>query len=113
MLEADSLEAQREVVRSCGCCTVAAEHPLHGGDHARGLVASEIEQPELTRYVTAMVTQQRPLSRASRVVLQALRNFRPTPAIETMPGLVTVLKDVSNTAPQASGEMERGETGPP
>lgn len=100
VLEADSLEAQREVVRSCGCYTVVAEQALQGGAHARGLLASEIDQPELTRYVTAMVTQQRPLSRASRVVLQALRNFRPTPPIETLPGLATILKDASGAAGQ-------------
>lgn len=107
VLEADSLEAQREVVRSCGCYSVVAAQALHGGGHSSSLIGSEIGEPELMRYAAAMVTQQRPLSRASRVVLQAIRSFWPAPAIDTLSELATNLKDITDPLSPSSSKTER------
>ncbi len=95
VLEADSLEAQREVVRACGCYTVVAAQALEGVGHARELIGSLIEEPQLIRYATLMVTQQRPLSRASRVLLQAIRSFWPEPVMGSLAELADGLKQAS------------------
>lgn len=75
VMEADSLSAQCEVVRQCGCYSVIASQALES--FGQGLAGSRLEQPELARYAIVSTTQQRPLSRAARVVLQAIRNFWP------------------------------------
>lgn len=95
VVEADSLVAQREIVRNCQCYTVVAAQALHGLDPEDGITFSEIADPPLVRFVTISVTLQRPLSRASRVVLQAIRSLWPGPS--TLIGLARGLRD-SNPA---------------
>ncbi len=80
LMEADSLVAQREVVRTCDCYSVVAAQPSHGLDADPEVTFSAIENPSLIRFVTISMTLQRPLSRASRVILQAIRSFWPGPS---------------------------------
>jgi DNA-binding transcriptional LysR family regulator len=91
-IEADSLGAQRELVRQCGCYSVVATHALDGIGGDRSLVGSRITQPDLLRYAIAATTQQRPLSRASRVVLQAIRGFWPDTAVSSLSELARSLE---------------------
>ncbi|MGO4837041.1 LysR substrate-binding domain-containing protein, partial [Rhizobiaceae sp. 2RAB30] len=79
VMEADSLVAQREVVRTCDCYSVVAAQAVDASDADAQVLFSEIENPSLIRFVTVSATVQRPLSRASRVVLQAIRSFWPGP----------------------------------
>lgn len=90
VIEADSLPAQRELVRQCGCYSVVAIPALDG--FGPELAGSRLTQPELFRHAIAVTTQQRPLSRASRVVLQSIRNFWPDDAIGSLPELARTLE---------------------
>jgi DNA-binding transcriptional LysR family regulator len=91
-IEVDSLGAQREIVKQCGCCSVVALQALAGLGSDRDLIGSRITEPELIRYAIVSTTQQRPLSRASRVVLQAIRNLWPDSGIESLSELAQTLE---------------------
>jgi len=80
VMEADSLVAQREVVRTCDCYSVVAAHAIHGPDADQEIAFSAIDNPALIRFMTISVTLQRPLSRASRITLQAIKSFWPGPS---------------------------------
>jgi len=92
VIEVDSLGAQREIVKQCGCYSVVAIQAVAGSDASRDLIGSKITKPELMRYATAATTQQRPLSRASRVVLQAIRNLWPDSEIASLSELAQTLE---------------------
>lgn len=71
-LEADSITAQKEVVRRCACYTVLTPEAI-GEEQAAGLLtAQQIVKPELGRLTIVTTTTQRPLSRAAREVLKTI-----------------------------------------
>jgi DNA-binding transcriptional LysR family regulator len=70
VVEADSLAAQREIVLKCGCYSVMARQALDETGPGPILVGARICEAGLERYVVAATTQQRPLSKAARVILQ-------------------------------------------
>jgi DNA-binding transcriptional LysR family regulator len=74
VVEADSLLAQREIVIKCGCHSVMARQALDEIGPGQSLVGARINEAGLERYVVAATTQQRPLSKAARVILQAIRH---------------------------------------
>jgi hypothetical protein len=96
VMEADSLVAQREVVRKCDCYSVVAAQAIEGPQADSQVAFSEIESPSLVRFVTVSVTLQRPLSRASRVVLQAIKSFWPGPS--TLVELAMGLREAKSTS---------------
>lgn len=73
VVEADSFVAQREIVRQCGCYSVMAAQAIKEPGSANPLLGSVIAGPEFVRYVTVH-TPQRPLSKASRIVLLGIRS---------------------------------------
>lgn len=92
VIEADSLVAQREIVRRCGCYSVVATHALEEISKDRSLVGCFLTQPDLARHVILVTTQQRPLSRAARVILQAIRtSYGAKDAISSLSELATTL----------------------
>jgi LysR family nitrogen assimilation transcriptional regulator len=91
-IEADSLEAQRELVRRCECYSVVADQAVGQSDADSSLIGSRITDPALIRYAVAATTHQRPLSRASRIVLQAIRGFWPDPPIASSRDLSKTLE---------------------
>jgi DNA-binding transcriptional LysR family regulator len=93
VIEADSLVAQREIVRRCGCCSVVATHALEEISRDGALVGSFITEPELLRFIVLVTTQQRPLSRAARVILQAIRtSYGSAEGISSLSELATTLQ---------------------
>ena len=96
VVEADSLVAQREIVIKCGCHSVIARQALDELGPDQSLVGARINEAGLERYVVAATTQQRPLNKAARVVLQAIRHTlgakRP----------IASLKDLANSLAGAS-----------
>jgi DNA-binding transcriptional LysR family regulator len=91
VMEADSLVAQREVVRLCGCYSVLARQALEGLAPQEELLGAPIIDAGFERYVVTATTQQRPLSKAARVILQAIRN------IVAAKMRITSLRDLSAT----------------
>jgi LysR family transcriptional regulator, nitrogen assimilation regulatory protein len=73
VVEADSLAAQREIVRRCGCYSVMAREAVRSVSSGDLLPGSRLVGAGLERYVVIVTTQQRPLSKAARVILQAIR----------------------------------------
>lgn len=73
--EADSLLAQKEIIRRRGCFAVLSPQTITK-EVARGLFqASRIVEPELPRLVVMLTTTQRPLSRAAREVSRIIRRL--------------------------------------
>ena len=73
VLEADSLDAQKAVVRRCACYTLASAQTILEEQRSGVLSASRIVKPELTRAVVVTTNTQRPISRAGREVLRTVR----------------------------------------
>ncbi|MFO1151676.1 MAG: LysR family transcriptional regulator [Alsobacter sp.] len=92
VVEADSLGAQREIVRRCGCYSVMAREAVRSVSPTDQLPGSRLVGASLERYVVLVTTQQRPLSKAARVILQAIRHT----VSETRPinSLVELAKDL-------------------
>jgi LysR family transcriptional regulator, nitrogen assimilation regulatory protein len=105
VIEADSLPAQRELVRQCGCYSVVATPALDG--FGPELAGSRLTQPDLLRYAMITTTQQRPLSRASRVVLQSIRNFWPDDGIQSLSELARTLEGAKHSKMQREDDLER------
>lgn len=75
VIEADSIVAQKDLVRRCGCYTVLAAEAV-ADERAHGVLAARrIVKPQLARFTTVSTTTQRPLSRAARVVMKTLREL--------------------------------------
>lgn len=73
VLESDSLNALKQVVRNCGAFTVLS-HQAISEEVAKGLLAcSAIDNPQLSRAATLSTSTQRPLSRAARDVATVMR----------------------------------------
>lgn len=70
VLEADSLNAQKDLVRRCGYYTIVAPQAVTEECRAGSLVASVIVKPSLTRRIVLASSQQHPLSRAAKAVLK-------------------------------------------
>lgn len=75
VIEADSLAAQRQIVRECGCYSIMAAQALKDPESSNELVGSAITGAEFVRYVTIVTSQQHPMTKASRVVLQQIRRI--------------------------------------
>lgn len=71
VLEADSLNALKDLVRRCGCYTILAPHSLLPGG-TRPLQTSLLVDPMLVRQIVLATSRTRPLGRAARVVLRTL-----------------------------------------
>jgi len=75
VVEADSIVAQKELVRRCGCYTVLTAEAV-AEERAHGMLTTRrIAKPRLARFTTVSTTTQRPLSRAARMVVKALREL--------------------------------------
>lgn len=75
VVEADSLLAQKEIIRRQGCYAVLSPQTV-SKEVAQGLFeARRIVKPELPRLVVMLTTTQRPLSRAAREVLRIVRRL--------------------------------------
>jgi DNA-binding transcriptional LysR family regulator len=73
--EADSLQAQKEIIRHEGCYAVLSPQTVVN-EVTRGLFeARRIAEPELPRLVVMSTTTQRPLSRAAREVSRIIRRL--------------------------------------
>jgi LysR family transcriptional regulator, nitrogen assimilation regulatory protein len=72
-VETNSLAAQRDLVRRCGYYTIMAPEAVAADNPSGRLLTSTIVRPVLPRRVVLAVSRQRPLSRASRAVLQTLK----------------------------------------
>jgi DNA-binding transcriptional LysR family regulator len=108
VVEADSLVAQREIVSKCGCFSVMARPALDEPSMKNALVGSRISDAGLERYVIIATTQQRPLSKAARVILQAVRNtMGHGKAIATLKDLATTLATSSVELPQTAQRRTR------
>jgi LysR family nitrogen assimilation transcriptional regulator len=103
VVEAESLVAQREIVIKCGCNSVMARQALDEIGPGQSLVGSRINEAGLERYVVAATTQQRPLSKAARVVLQAIRHTLGAKKP------IASLKDLAATLAGASRSPDAGE----
>ena len=75
VLEADSLDAQKAVVRRCACYALLSSQAIFEEQSSGTLSASRIVKPELTRLVVVTTSTQRPLSRAGREVLRTVRQI--------------------------------------
>jgi DNA-binding transcriptional LysR family regulator len=106
VVEADSLSAQREIVRRCECFSVVATHALDEISRDGALAGSFITEPDLARFVVLVTTQQRPLSRAARVILQAIRTIYGSDGAETLSSLARELQ----LARPSTGEEVRQRT---
>jgi len=104
VVEADSLAAQREIVRECRCFSVMAREAAHSMNPDLFLFASRIVGKGLERYVVLVTTQQRPLSKAARVIVQAIRHTvgeaRPS---ESLPALANDLARARKRPPPPRG----------
>lgn len=95
VVEADSLSAQREIVRRCGCYSVMAREAVQSVPSSDLLPGSRLVGTGLERYVVLVTTQQRPLSKAARVILQAIRHtVSETRPINSLAELAKDLKAV-------------------
>lgn len=73
--EADSLQAQKEIIRRRNCYAVLSPQTV-SNEVAQGLFeARRIVEPELPRLVVMSTTTQRPLSRAAREVSRIVRRL--------------------------------------
>lgn len=78
--EADSLQAQKEIIHQQGCYAVLSPQTVRK-EVAQGLFeARRIIEPELPRLVVMSTTTQRPLSRAAREVSRIVRQLVTAPA---------------------------------
>lgn len=78
--EADSLQAQKEIIHQQGCYAVLSPQTVRK-EVAQGLFeARRIIEPELPRLVVMSTTTQRPLSRAAREVARIVRQLVTAPA---------------------------------
>ena len=104
VVEADSLAAQREIVRECRCFSVMAREAARSMNADLFLTASRIVGKGLERYVVLVTTQQRPLSKAARVIVQAIRHTvgeaRPS---ESLPALANDLARARKRPPPPRG----------
>jgi len=92
VLEADSLVAQRAIVQQCGCYSIMARQAVEGGAPEPDICGAPIVDVGFERYVVSATTQQRPLSKAARVMLQAIRNvFASKASIDSLRDLSTTL----------------------
>jgi LysR family transcriptional regulator, nitrogen assimilation regulatory protein len=100
VLEADSLAAQRQIVHKCHCFSVMAREAAHSMNSDLFLSASRIVGKGLERYVVLVTTQQRPLSKAARVIVQAIRHTvgEIDPA-ESLPALANDLAMLRRRSP--------------
>jgi LysR family nitrogen assimilation transcriptional regulator len=81
--EADSLQAQKEIIHRQGCYAVLSPQTV-SKEVAQGLFeARSICEPELPRLVVMSTTTQRPLSRAAREVSRIVRQLLVDPANST------------------------------
>jgi DNA-binding transcriptional LysR family regulator len=96
VVEADSLIAQREIVRKCGCFSVMARQALQELGAQGTIVGSRIKDAGLERHVVIVTTQQRPLSKAARVIMQATRaTISANRSIKSLRDLAATLAAVS------------------
>lgn len=86
IFEADSLQAQKEIIARERCFAVLSPQTI-GKEVAQGLLeARRIVNPELPRLVVMSTTTQRPLSRAAREVSRIVRTLMgETGAVATRP----------------------------
>ncbi|MBI2313672.1 MAG: LysR family transcriptional regulator [Betaproteobacteria bacterium] len=75
VLEADSLNAQKDVVRRCRCYTVLTAQAIFEEQATGKMCSSAITKPELFRLAVLTTSQQRPLSRAGREVLRTIHQL--------------------------------------
>lgn len=75
VLEADSLTAQKDMVRRCACYTVLTRQAIYEELAGGKLAASRIVRPTLSRQAVITTSTQRPLSRAGRTVLHTVRRL--------------------------------------
>jgi LysR family transcriptional regulator, nitrogen assimilation regulatory protein len=102
VVEADSLSAQREIVRRCGCYSVMAREAVHSMNTDHFLTGSRIVGKGLERYVVLLTTQQRPLSKAARVVVQAIHHtFGERRQVDSLPALAEGLAGVAIKPPRS------------
>jgi DNA-binding transcriptional LysR family regulator len=75
IFEADSLQAQKEIISRERCFAVLSPQTV-GKEVAQGLLdARRIANPQLPRLVVMSATTQRPLSRAAREVSRIVRRL--------------------------------------
>jgi len=79
VMEADSLDAQKAVVRRCACYALLSSQAIFEEQNGGTLSASRIVKPELTRVVVVTTNTHRPLSRAGREVLRTVRQVVAEP----------------------------------
>lgn len=79
VLEADSLDAQKAVVRRCACYALLPSQAIFEELASGALSASRVVKPELTRAVVVTANTQRPMSRAGREVLRTVRRVVAEP----------------------------------
>jgi hypothetical protein len=85
---------------------VVATHALDEISRDGALAGSFITEPDLARFVVLVTTQQRPLSRAARVILQAIRTIYGSDGAETLSSLARELQ----LARPSTGEEVRQRT---
>lgn len=73
VLEADSLNALKPVVRNCDCYTVLSHQAISEELEKGVLSCSEVVNPELSRAATLSTSTQPPLSRAARNLATLMR----------------------------------------
>jgi DNA-binding transcriptional LysR family regulator len=73
--EADSLEAQKEIISRQGCYAVLSPQTVQKEVASKLFEARRIVEPELPRLVVMLTTTQRPLSRAAREVSRIVRRL--------------------------------------
>lgn len=75
IFEADSIEAQRVLIRRSRCYAIWSEHLARQESQASELYIGRIIEPTLPRYVVLRTTTHHPLSRAAREVAHLLRRL--------------------------------------